>query len=230
MKNSHPREFKTKGKMIKVVIADDHNLVSKLIYQMLKPSREIKVVGLASDGNELIEILDKTAVDVVLLDIDMPNLDGMQALVRIAKKYPSIKIIMLSNHSEAWIIQKSLKSGAAGYLTKFAESNEVVEAIVKVYQGGNYFCKLSFKNLMNKIANKDNHSPTDVHYDSLTDREREVLQLIVKEMTTREISAKLNISIRTVETHRKNILKKLGAKNTVGLIKTAMEAKLVETY
>lgn len=215
-------------KKIKVLIADDHNLVAKLISQMLKTSEEIEVVDIVSDGQQVLDAMETKEVDVCLMDIDMPNLDGIAALAKIVEKFPKMKIIMLSNHSEAWIIQKTLKSGASGYLTKFAESQEVIEAITKVFKGGNYFCKMSFKNLMDRISNKEPEVRTDTHFENLTGREKEVLKLIAKELTTREISEQLCISVRTVETHRKNILHKLGAKNTVGLIKTAMEANLIE--
>jgi len=213
---------------IKVLIADDHLLVAKLINMMLKTSKDITVVGTVSDGNEVLIALGKMEVDVLLLDIDMPNLDGLQAISKICEAYPKVKIIMLSNHCEAWIIQKAIKSGALGYVTKYAEGSEVVEAITKVQGGQNYFCKTSFKNLMNKIANKEPEHSSDGHYTNLTARERDVLKLIVKELTTRQISDELSISIRTVETHRKNLLHKLGAKNTVGLIKAAMEANIIE--
>lgn len=214
---------------INVLIADDHTLVAKLMNMMLKSSKDINVVGTVSDGREALDFLSKMPVDIVLLDIDMPNQDGMQTLGEIVKKYANTKIIMLSNHSEAWVIQKSLKTGASGYLTKFAESTEVIEAITKVYQGQNYFCKMSFKNLMNKLTNKESDTKTtESQFERLTQREMEILKLIAKELTTKEISEILHISSRTVETHRKNILHKLGAKNTVGLIKTAMDANLIE--
>ncbi len=212
---------------IRVLIADDHSLFAKLIQQMLRTSSDIEVVGIVTNGKEVVEYAENHDIDLILLDIDMPIMDGMQTLGKIVKNKKDTRIIMLSNHTEAWLVQKALKIGASGYISKYADSNEVVEAIVTVHNGGNYFCKTSFKNLMDRIANKKTESSHDHSYHELTKREMEVLKLIAKEFNSKEISDQLCISPRTVETHRKNILQKLGAKNTVGLIKAAMGANLI---
>jgi len=211
----------------RILIVDDQEGIRLVIRSILKHDMELEVFE-AGNSESALTIVQEKNPDLILLDIDMPNLDGLQAISKICEAYPKVKIIMLSNHCEAWIIQKAIKSGALGYVTKYAEGSEVVEAITKVQGGQNYFCKTSFKNLMNKIANKEPEHSSDGHYTNLTARERDVLKLIVKELTTRQISDELSISIRTVETHRKNLLHKLGAKNTVGLIKAAMEANIIE--
>lgn len=214
--------------MINVLIAEDHTLFARLVASMLEDSDDINVVGIAPNGEEALSMLGDHKVDVILLDINMPKIDGMEATKRIVKEYPNLRIIILSSHTEAWVIQKALKSGASGYLTKFVESAEVTEAIKTVSKGESYFCKTSLDAIMKNLVNQDNQASPSEQYKALTNREKQILQLISKEFKTSEIAEQLSISFRTVETHRKNILHKLGAKNTVGLIKAAMEANLIE--
>ena len=235
---------------INVLIADDHYLVAKLLMNNLKAEPNLNVVGLAKDGQQTVDMLNEMPVDVILLDIDMPKIDGMQILRDLREKKNDMKVIMLTNHAEGWIVKKAMQVGANGYLTKFAEVDEVREAINTVINGDTYFCKLSFQNLMKKMTQPSNqtiskqtgHSSDNdaentgsldknqihANFQNLTIREKQVLKMIVEEFTTREISDKLYISSRTVETHRKNILQKLGAKNTVSLIKVVIEAELIE--
>lgn len=213
---------------IKVLIADDHNMVAKLINHMLKPSEEIEVVSIVHDGMAVLNEVSARPMDVMLLDIDMPNLDGIQTMINVHKDHPNIKAIMLSHHSEPWVIQASIESGASGYMTKYAESFEVIEAILNVYKGGKYFCKTALQTLAQNITRQDDEDSHKELFEQLTRREKEVLKLIADEYTNNEISDKLHISPRTVEIHRKNIMDKLGAKNTVGLIKIIMESKLMD--
>ncbi len=215
---------------IKVLIADDHNMVAKLINHMLKASNEIEVVSVVNDGNEVLKTVNKMDVDVILLDIDMPSLDGMQTMLRVQKKFPDIKIIMLSHHAEPWVIQKSIESGASGYLTKYAESHEVIDAVLTIHKGGKYFCKTALQTLAQNITEQDEDDSHQKLYAQLTKREKEVLKLVAAELTNNEISDKLFISPRTVEIHRKNIMDKLGAKNTVGLIKIIMNSKIMDEF
>ena len=235
---------------VNVLIADDHYLVAKLLMNNLAQEPNMKVVGLARDGQETVDMLKEFDVDVLLLDIDMPIIDGMQILRDIRVNNDVMKVIMLTNHSEGWIVKRAMQIGANGYLTKFAEADEVRDAINTVLTGETYFCKLSFQNLMKKITQPNtkfdqktagvasdeeelnngivDRSQFHSNFQHLTIRERQVLKMIVEEQTSREISEKLYISSRTVETHRKNILKKLGVKNTVSLIKVVLESDLIE--
>lgn len=219
---------KEESKKINVMIAEDHTLFAKLVNSMLDDEADIKVVGIASNGEEVIEKLSENVVDILLLDINMPKIDGIQLIGKLVKEFRGLKIIMLSSHTEAWVIQKALKSGAKGYLTKFVESEEVIEAIYAVNNGETYFCKTSLNSIMKNLVNKEHSSTNDKQLRALSKREKEVLQLIAQELTTSEIAEKLCISFRTVESHRKNLLHKLSAKNTVGLIRTAMEANLLD--
>ncbi len=213
---------------IKVLIAEDHTLVAKLIWQMLDKAGNIEVVGTVSDGLAAIEAVQTQVVDVVLMDIDMPSLDGIKTTLAIRSQFHRIKILILSNHIEAHLIQRALKSGANGYLSKFAESDEVVEAIQAVYNGDTYYCKTSMKAIMEHLTTTDQAQKIRTAYLELTGREKEILNLIANEYSTKDISNKLVISIRTVETHRRNIMKKLGVKNTAGMMKLSLEHNLIE--
>ncbi len=219
---------KPKKNQINVLIAEDHTLFARLVNSMLDDEEDINVVGIASDGEDAINKIAANDIDVLLLDINMPKIDGIQLIGKLVKDFPELKIIMLSSHTEAWVIQKALKSGAKGYLTKFVESEEVIEAIHTVSNGETYFCKTSLNSIMKNLVHKEQSTSAEKQLKALSKREKEVLQLIAREMTTAEIAEKLCISFRTVESHRKNLLHKLSAKNTVGLIRTAMEANLLD--
>lgn len=214
--------------MIRVLIADDQTMIAKLIKHMLETSQEIEVVAIASSGEEVLEIAEKRKIDVMLLDIDMPPLDGIQALTTISKKHKEIKCIILSHHSEPWVIQKALESGAAGYMTKNAEADEVKDAIITVYNGGKYLCKTSLTMIAKNITSKPGQASAEELLSKLSKREREVLKEIAEGLTNQQISDKLFISPRTVEIHRKNIMDKLGAQNIVSLIRIIIESNLID--
>jgi len=213
---------------IKVLIVDDHALVAKLISQKIETHNFIKVVDIIYDGAKVIKRVGELPVDIVLLDINMPNVDGLEILTQLIKKFPLIKVVIISYHSEPWVIQKAIKGGASGYLTKSADCEELVDAIFKVANGDTYFCQTCYKNLINGLAQYNTNQHFNGSGSNLTKREKEILQLIYEELTTREISEKLNISPRTVETHRKNISHKLGTKSTFSLIKNGLGAKITE--
>lgn len=229
------------NKKIKILIAEDHNLVAKLLSANLEINKDFKVIGIQQDGQEAIEKTKELHPDIVLLDIDMPVIDGIQALKEIKQYDANIKIIMVSNHTESWLIKKSLSKGADGYLTKFADSSELIESIYTVMANQKYLCKLSRKHIQ-QIENEEidlakiseieeleagNDSFT-AKYQRLTKREKEIFKLIVKGHSTKEISDILYISIRTVETHRKNILKKMDVKNSIEMIREAIESGIFE--
>ncbi len=229
------------NKKIKILIAEDHNLVAKLLSANLEINKDFKVIAIQQDGQEAIEKTKELHPDVVLLDIDMPVIDGIQALKEIKQYDENIKIIMVSNHTESWLIKKSLFNGADGYLTKFADSSELIESIYIVMANQKYLCKLSRKHIQQteneeidlaKISDiEELESQNDsftAKYQRLTKREKEIFKLIVKGHSTKEISDILYISIRTVETHRKNILKKMDVKNSVEMIREAIESGLFE--
>lgn len=214
--------------MIRVLIADDHTMIAKLIKHMLENSKEIEVVAIVGSGDEVLETAEKRKIDVMLLDIDMPALDGIQTMINIGKKHKDIKCIILSHHSEPWVIQKALESGAAGYLTKNAEADEVRDAILTVYKGGKYFCKTTLGMIAKNITKKPGQASADELLAKLSPRERDVLRELAEGLTNQQISEKLFISPRTVEIHRKNIMDKLGAQNIVSLIRIIIESNLID--
>ncbi len=213
---------------INVLIVDDQNLFAKLIHNVLQSIDNINVVGTAPNVQSALSIARTHKLDVILLDINLPDSDGITALAQFSEICPSARVLMLSSFSEAEVIQQSIRLGASGYITKGADTTELIDAIYNVYNGENYFCKFSLESIMNNMINSNNTRKSFPDAAStLSKREKEVLKLIASELSSTKISKMLNISVRTVQTHRKHLLQKLGAKNTVGLIKTAIEAKLI---
>ncbi len=237
-------------KDINIMIAEDQNLLAKLMMVNLSDEHGFNIVAIARDGKETLELLEKFETDVLLLDINMPAIDGIQVLKTIRQTHSELKVIMLSSMYEGWMIKNAIANGANGYVSKDANYDEVKKAILTVMHGETYFCKHSFQNFISSVAH-DEPAPrkkyplkaaTQVHfagegnegerfkvnYQALTDREKEILRLIVDEKTSKEISESLFISTRTVETHRKNILQKMGVKNSMKLIRLALETNFSE--
>ncbi len=213
---------------IRVLLADDHTMIAKLIKHMLENTDEIEVVAIVGSGEEALEAAEKRKIDVAMLDIDMPPLDGIQTMQTFGKLHKDIRCIILSHHSEPWVIQKALESGAWGYLTKNAEADEVRDAVFTVHNGKRFFCKTSLEMLAKNIIKLPGQASAEELLGKLSKREREVLKEIAGGLTNVQISEKLFISPRTVEIHRKNIMDKLGAKNTVSLIRIIIEANLLD--
>ncbi|WP_367389201.1 response regulator [Lewinella sp. LCG006] len=213
--------------MIRLLIADDHQLVIDGIKLMLSSETDIECAGEANDGQSALDLLTKGAFDLVLLDINMPGMNGLEACKHISKTYPDVKILVLSMLKEASLIKMMLKNGANGYLLKNAGKAEVLRAIRAVNAGQKYYSSEVADIVMASLggrAEKVNKSP----FPQLSRREKQVLQLIVDEFTTGEIADKLKISFGTVETHRRNLLIKLGARNTAGLVRIGIEYGLLE--
>lgn len=209
---------------IKLAITDDHKMVLKGIESMLENTSKIKVVGTYENANETIENIEKDNPDVLLLDINLPDINGIDLCKQLVKKYPNLKIIALTNFDDISFTKRMLKNGAHGYLLKNTDKLEILEALKTVLSGELYIQKDIQRKLLNQTTKKtvDNRLKPN-----LTRREQEVLIAISEELTTQEISEKLFISPKTVETHRMNIMSKLGAKNSVGIIKTAIEKELL---
>lgn len=200
---------------VRIVLADDHKILLESLNFVLKKQPDIEVVSTVSNGAELMNILARTAVDVVLMDIQMPELDGFQAAVGIRTRFPQVKILVLSMHNDSSYLERMYELGAAGYLLKTADIDEIIEAIQKVAQGESYFNSevvLSFKNRSSNYSMEL----------KLTRRERQVIELIAKENSNVQIAQILNLSVGTINSYRKNLLKKLNVKNTAGLIRFAM--------
>jgi DNA-binding NarL/FixJ family response regulator len=214
--------------MINILLADDHRLVLDGLLAMLASEADIHCVGTAANGREALALLAEHPADVVLLDINMPDMDGMEACQRIAQAYPGVKLLVLSMLREASVIKLMLRHGAHGYLLKNAGKAEVLAAIRTVHGGQRYFSAEVSEVVMASLAGDGARSP-GMPFAQLTKREKQVLQLIVAEYTTTEIAEKLNITFGTVETHRRNLLTKLGARNTAGLVRISMTYDLLDT-
>ena len=207
---------------IKVFLIDDHQIVLDGLKLMLDYSPKINCIGIATSGPNAIAVLHHITPDVILLDIEMPDLNGIETCKRIKKKYPSIKIIALTMLIERSIIQNMLEAGAEGFLIKNASQDEVVKAIHLVNGGSTYYSEEVRKIIHSKVKSKSGKT-----LPKLSRRETEILRLIIQENTTQEIASQLFISPGTVETHRKNIMRKFQAKNVVGVVKIALENNLV---
>ena len=212
--------------MIRLLIADDHQILKDGLRAVFLDNKEIKVVAEASNGIEALEKLDNTQVDVVLLDINMPVMDGIETCKKIKQLHPLVKILVLSMSEEGILISKMMRNGAKGYILKKTGKEKLIEAIKMVHSGGIYFSKQVKDALINSMVsgkNKKNGS----YIPRLTGRENEIIDLIVNEYTTFEIAQKLFISEKTVETHRKNLLQKLNVRNTAGMVRIAVERGIV---
>lgn len=212
--------------MINVLVADDHPLLIDGIKTTLADVPDISIVAEAENGYKVLEKLESGIhVDVILMDINMPKLDGLQCTKMVNKKYPDIKIIALSQYDEKRFVKQMVKNGAHGYLLKDSGKDILVKAITAVANGENYFSdKLSIRLINQELKMED----TKALFPKLTDRELEVLNLIGQEYSTQEIADKLFLSFHTVESHRANLMYKAGVKNTAGLIRWAVENDLLD--
>jgi DNA-binding NarL/FixJ family response regulator len=213
--------------MIHLLITDDHKIIRDGIKALLKGIKDISIVGEAENGLKTIELARSLKPDVILMDISMPVMNGIECAAILKKNNPEIKILVLSMSKEEEHIRKMLESGAMGYILKNTGKEELLLAIKTVAMGKYYFSNDVTDSLMKEILNpvqalKD--SPIKIE---LTDREREIMKLISHEYTNSEIAGKLSISVRTVDAHRRNILEKTGCRNTAGLVRYAIENGLI---
>lgn len=211
-------------KHINVVLVDDHTLFRKGLKMLLDESEGIEVVGEASTGKEFLEILEILHPDVVLMDINMPEMTGMEATKLALAKDPALLILMLSMHGEEEYFNQMVDVGVKGFLLKNAEVDEVEKAIRKVFDGGSYF---SQELLLDVISGRSKRIDDEKNL-SITERELEVLRLICLGYSNTDIADMLFISHRTVDRHRSNLLEKTNSKNSVALVVYAIKNKLVE--
>ncbi len=211
---------------IKIAIVDDHRIVRHGLKALLIGCEDIEIIHSVETAEELFDCLNKTMPDVVILDIDLPDMSGLEVLKKLVKKKNNVKFIMLSALSTEENISKAVISGASGFLSKDVGREEFIDAINMVYSGDVYFGK-SIANIIYKsyVASLKFRSKNKI---DLTEREIEVAKLICEGLFYKEIARRLNISIRTVEAHKKNIFEKLGISNSVELIKYAIRNKMIK--
>lgn len=209
---------------IQVVIADDHQLFRNGLKILLDAFDEFSVVGEAGNGEELVSIVANCGCELVLMDIDMPVMDGIEATRKCLKINPALKIIALSMYGEEDYYYRMVDAGAKGFLLKDSDINEVKDALLTVAAGGNYFSQQLLHNVIQKIKTRD----TETRMANLSKREKEILLKICEGLSNQEIADALYISKRTVDKHRANLLSKTSSKNTASLILYAIKNKLIE--
>lgn len=215
---------------ITVHIADDHQILIDGVMAVLGLERDIDVVGYSLNGQQVIDWFEENSADVLVLDINMPILDGLEVLKKFQSMDDVPKIIILSSYDDIKLIKEVLGMGAMGFVPKKSAGEHIVRAIKQVYKGEQYFSDEVKEKMMKTLMGKPMHStdnPEGVLINSLTRREYQILKLIAQQYTTREIGEALGISESTVETHRKNLIKKVNVKNTVGLAIFAMKNEIV---
>lgn len=213
-------------KLIRLAIADDQELFRKGLIALLSDYPKISVRVEASNGQELLDKIERRPVDVVLLDIRMPHMDGIETTQQLKKKSPATKILILTSHNEEELIKHLIVHGAHGFLLKDNSTETVVEAISGVTENGYYFNDKVSKEMVSDLLYNFSIRPV-YNQVSLSTREVEIIRLISHEHTNKEISEKLSISVRTVETHREHILHKTNTKNSVGIIMYAYRNKII---
>lgn len=218
-------------KMINVLIVDDHQLMIEGLKPLLEDEDGIGEVFGANSMKEALQFLEVQEVEVILMDINMPNISGIEATKRIKKQYPTVKTIALTMHEDIAIITKMMKAGASGYILKRTNMIEVVEAIKIVHNNGRYISK-NIQNILmdNLMDSTEDIFEEEVKKPLLSAREREVLDLLAKEFKNDEIAEKLFISERTVEAHRRNIFIKTKTKSVIGLMKYAIKNGLISIH
>ena len=213
--------------MIRILLADDHKLLIDGLRPLLEKQENFEVIGVAKDGLETVELALQDPPDIILLDISMPRLNGIDAARKILRDMPNTKIIMLSMHADRRYVQESLRIGASGYILKESAAKEVIKAIKNVQKGELFLSRSVHDQVLNeyieRIRDGDNSS-----YSPLTIREREVLQLLAEGKSTKEAASILNISVKTVESHRKQIMDKLGLRSIAELTKYAIREGLTQ--
>lgn len=221
-------------KKINILLVDDHSIVRDGIKSTLKDQKHFNIIGEAANGKDAIERVKELNPDVVIMDITMPEMNGIEAAGVISKKHPDSKVLILSMHDNETYILKSVEAGAYGYLLKDVDKDEFVKAITAIFNGEKYFNTNISSMLVTGYLNKlkeSNDAPqaTVVNADEydLTKREKGILKMITVGKNNREIADGLGISIRTIETHRANIMKKLKVKNAVELVRIAIDEKIV---
>lgn len=208
---------------IKTIIVDDHPLVRIGIKMELTSTDNICVIGEASSGLELLKLLESTTPDIVLLDVLMPEMPGVETAKILKEKYPDIKILIISAESTEDTITTLVGLGVEGFISKRAQPNEIANAITTIFDGGDYY-----GDDISRILYKINNAKTEDETIELTARENEIVQLLCDGLSAKEIAARLFITHRTVELHKENIFKKLGFRNSIELVKYAIKNKIVE--
>lgn len=214
---------------ISIVLADDHILVRKGIKAMLESEDALSVIGEAGNGREALEVAKELHPDIIVLDIRMPEMTGIEAAAKLSEFSPTTKALILSMHDSEEYVLQSLDAGAYGYLLKDTDKAEFVKALKQIYAGNKYFSGAVSNVLANRLLGakspEKNTRPNDQYH--LTKREREILRMVINGTPNKEIADSLDKSVRTIETHRFNIMKKMSVNNAVDMVNKAVKENLV---
>ncbi|HEX9384793.1 MAG TPA: response regulator transcription factor [Anaerolineales bacterium] len=208
---------------IRVLVADDHAIIREGLRVMLGNQPDMEVVGTAANGREAVGLVDEHVPDVVVIDISMPELNGIEAIAQILPRHPHIKVIVLSIHETKPYVYRTLKAGAKGYLIKETAGLEVVDAVRAVYRGERYLSQ-RISDLLTDVSFRNLEVSMEVSpLEQLSPREREILQLVAEGKTSQEIAVRLSISPKTVDTYRSRLMGKIGVEDMAGLVKFAIQ-------
>lgn len=213
--------------MIRIVLADDHAVMRSGLRLVLLEQQDFQVVGEASDGREAVKLAEALHPDVVVLDISMPGLNGIEAARQISGKQPEIALVVLSMHSDESYVLRALKAGVRGYLLKESPESDFIQAIHCVSQGKAFFSPAVSRTLAEDYVRQSHERGVEDSYDLLTVREREILQLIAEGRSNKDVAATLNLSVYTVETHRSNVMSKLNLHSIPELILYAVRKGVI---
>ena len=208
--------------MIRLAIADDHQVVIDGLKSIFEMEEDIEVLGEFQNGKDFIEKLPELEIDLALLDINMPEMNGIETSRYLRQKFPDLKILILSMYDTPEFIRNVINAGASGYVLKNSNKKTLLDAIRKVAAGKDFFSESVVSTVMDSFKSKASSNQIEI-----TDRERDVLKLIAEGLTTNEIADKLFISVHTVNTHRKNLLSKLDIKNTASLVRYALDQGII---
>ncbi len=212
---------------LRVLLAEDHTLVRAGIRALLESLEGVEVVAEAADGREALRLAQTHHPDILLMDITMKELNGLEAAARLAKERPATRVIILSMHADQAYVHQALQAGASGYLLKGSDLAELELALKAVARGDTYLSPAVSKNFVGDLLN--GKKPTANPLDELTPRQREILQLVAEGRTTKEIASRLNLSIKTIETHRTQLMERLDIHDVAGLVKFAIRVGLTHT-
>jgi len=212
---------------IRVLLADDHKLIRSGLRLLLEQQPDLTVVGEANDGRETVAMAKSLKPEVVVMDIGMPSLNGIEAALQITQANPDICVVMLSMHADESYVLRALKAGAKGYLLKDSAESDLIKAVHVVAEGKSFFSPAVSKVLLDDYVRKLRRSGAEDAYDLLTPREREILQLVAEGKSNKDVANLLNLSVYTVETHRSNIMEKLNLKGIPELILFAVRKGII---
>ncbi|MBO0799583.1 MAG: response regulator transcription factor [Blastocatellia bacterium] len=210
---------------MRILICDDHTLFVEGVKAMLRNELSLEIVGEARDGRQAVELVKQLKPDVILMDVSMPDMNGFDATRRVHEFDSNVRVLILTMHDEEELVARCLEAGAAGYIIKDAPASQLLYAIEMVHKGERYLSPNVLKKVVDGYVRNTNRPQTS--YDRLTSREREVLKLLAEGLTVKEIAVRLDLSVKTVEVHKHNLMKKIDVHDKTELIKYAIQKKLI---